>query len=107
MAHHQGEPIELARFPSIFRAQKSLVPTAIGVSLSDSGVCPGLVAAELLCQTRLREVFADFLTDGMEPTPADASAWSLYDLGGSLLRFTFTFFYVDSIASPPEASWPR
>lgn len=52
-------------------------------------------------------VFADFLTDAMLSTPVDASTWSLYDLGGSTLRFTFTFFYVDGIASLPEASWPR
>jgi hypothetical protein len=52
-------------------------------------------------------VFADFVTDAMSPTPADASMWSLYDLGGSTLRFTFTFFYVDGIASLPESSWPR
>lgn len=52
-------------------------------------------------------VFADFLTGAMSPTPVDASTWSLYDLGGSTLRFTFTFFYVDGIASLPESSWPR
>jgi hypothetical protein len=52
-------------------------------------------------------VFADFLTAPMSPTRVDASAWSLYDLGGSILRFTFTFFYVEGIASLPEASWPR
>lgn len=52
-------------------------------------------------------VFADFLTMAMVPTPADASTWSLYDLGGSDLRFTLTFFYVDGISSLPEGSWPR
>jgi hypothetical protein len=52
-------------------------------------------------------VFADFLTDAMSPTPADASTWSLYDLGGARLRITLTFFYVDGLASLPESSWPR
>ncbi|MBV8833204.1 MAG: hypothetical protein JO097_01925 [Acidobacteriaceae bacterium] len=52
-------------------------------------------------------VFADCLTAAMSPMHGDPLNWSLYDLGGTTLRFSFTFFYVEGIAYLPEASWPR
>jgi hypothetical protein len=52
-------------------------------------------------------VFADFFTPAMSSAPADASTWSLYDLGGAHLRLTLTFFYIEGVASLPEASWPH